>query len=103
MATMHRIRAKPASPTRAAAVAGYLATLDHPETAATRRVYAATLAALWATLGAERPVADLARAGCRRAARRLVHRPLGARAPATINRNLTPCARRSATGTTRAG
>lgn len=60
MATMHRIRAKPASPTRAAAVAGYLATLDHPETAATRRVYAATLAALWATLGAERPVADLA-------------------------------------------
>jgi hypothetical protein len=30
------------APTLAAAIAGYLATLDHPETAATRRVYAGT-------------------------------------------------------------
>jgi hypothetical protein len=57
VATMHRIRAEPASPTLAGAVAGYLATLDHPETTATRRVYAGTLAALCDTLGAERPVA----------------------------------------------
>ena len=39
---MHRIRVEPAGPTLAAAIAGYLATLDHPETAATRRVYAGT-------------------------------------------------------------
>lgn len=49
------IQAEPAGPTLAAAVAGYLVTLDHPENAATRRVYAGTLAALCATHGAERP------------------------------------------------
>ena len=37
LVTVHRIRVEPA-PTLAAAIAGYLATLDHPETAATRRV-----------------------------------------------------------------
>jgi hypothetical protein len=57
VATVHRLRVDPAGPTLAEAITGYLATLDHPETTATRRVYAGTLAALCDTLGAERPVA----------------------------------------------
>jgi hypothetical protein len=85
--TVHRIRAEPAGPTLTAAVAGYLATLDHPETAATRRVYAGTLAALCATLDAQRPVADLAeRAAAEQLAAWFTGR-WGARAPATFNRN----------------
>lgn len=41
-----RVGADAAGPTLAAAVAAYLATLDHPETAGTYRVYAGTLRAL---------------------------------------------------------
>jgi hypothetical protein len=38
----------------------YLSTLDAPESAGTRRVYAGTLTALREHLGADHPVADLA-------------------------------------------
>jgi integrase/recombinase XerC/integrase/recombinase XerD len=46
VATVHRLRVDPAGPTLAEAITGYLATLDHPETSGTRRVYAGTLRAL---------------------------------------------------------
>jgi integrase/recombinase XerC/integrase/recombinase XerD len=60
MATVHRLHANPAGPSLAEAIAGHLATLDHPETTGTRRVYAGTLTALRAELGADRLIADLA-------------------------------------------
>jgi hypothetical protein len=88
VATVDRIRTEPAGPALAAAVAHYLATLDHPETAATRRVYAGTLAAMCATLGAERPVADLAERVVAEQLAAWFSGRWGARASATFNRNL---------------
>jgi integrase/recombinase XerC/integrase/recombinase XerD len=85
---VHRLHSGPAGPTLAEAIASYLATLDHPETAGTRRVYRGTLAALRAEFGADRPVADLATPAT---AAQLVAWFTGrwsAWAPATFNRNL---------------
>jgi integrase len=88
VATVHRLRAEPTEPTLAEVIAGYLATLDHPETAGTRRVYAGTLTALRAELGGERPIADLAEAAVAAQLTAWFTRCWGARAPATYNRNL---------------
>jgi integrase/recombinase XerC/integrase/recombinase XerD len=72
----------------AEAIAGYLATLDHPETTGTRRVYTATLAAFRVEVGADRPVADLAEPATATQLTAWFTRCWGARAPATFNRNL---------------
>jgi integrase len=88
MATVHHLRTDPAGPTLAEAVAAYLATLDHPETAGTRRVYASTLAALRAELGADRLIADLADPAAATQLTAWFTRRWGARAPTTYNRNL---------------
>ena len=88
MATVHRIRTEPAGPTLAEAITGHLATLDHPETAGTRRVYAGTLAALQAALGANRPLADLAQPAVAEQLAAWFTGRWGPRAPATFNRNL---------------
>ena len=88
MATVHRLRTDPAGPTLDAAVAGYLATLDHPESAGTRRVYASTLAALRAELGADRPVADLAEPAAATQLTAWFTSRWAQQAPATFNRNL---------------
>jgi hypothetical protein len=40
MGTVRRIRQRAEAPTLSEAIAAYLATLDHPETAGTHRVYA---------------------------------------------------------------
>jgi integrase/recombinase XerC/integrase/recombinase XerD len=88
VATVHRLRADPAGPSLGEAITGYLATLDHPETTGTRRVYAGTLAALRAELGADRPVADLAVAAIAAQLTAWVTARWGQRAPATYNRNL---------------
>jgi integrase len=88
LATVHRLHANPAGPTLAEAIAGYLATLDHPETTGTRRVYAGTLAALRAELGADRPVADLANPASFTQLAAWFTGRWGALAPATFNRNL---------------
>jgi hypothetical protein len=101
--SVHRLRVGPAGPTLAEAIAGYLATLDHPETAGTRRVYGGILAALRDALGADLPVAEL---GQPAVAERLTgwftgHWALERRRRSTAT--WTRCAPRSATGTTRAG
>jgi len=57
--TVRRIRQRAEAPTLSEAIAAYLATLDHPETAGTRRVYASTLHQLRTYLGPELPVATL--------------------------------------------
>src|SRR5512132_3450600 len=88
VATVHRLRADPAGPTLAPAIDAYLATLDHPESAGTRRVYAGTLAALQAELGPDRPVADLATAASATQLVAWFAGRWGLRAPATFNRNL---------------
>ncbi len=85
-----------AAPTVGEAVAAYLATLDHPETAGTRRVYASTLRQLRDHLGAATAVADVETPD---AAARLADwftGRWGQSAPATFNRNLD--ALRSALG-----
>jgi integrase len=88
VATAHRLHANPATPTLAAAVTGYLATLDHPETTGTRRVYAGTLTALRDELGANRPVADLASPATAAQLTAWFTSRWGQQAPATFNRNL---------------
>jgi integrase len=88
VATVHCFHVDPAGPALAEAVAGYLATLDHPETAGTRRVYASTLAALCAKLGAERPIADLANPASAEQLAAWFTGRWGAQAPATFNRSL---------------
>jgi integrase/recombinase XerC/integrase/recombinase XerD len=85
---MHRLRTDRAGPSVAEAIAGYLATLDHPETTGTRRVYAGTLAALQAALGADRPLADLADAATATQLTTWFTSRWNQRAPATFNRNL---------------
>jgi integrase len=88
VATVHCLRPGPAGPSVAEAIAGYLATLDHPETAGTRRVYASTLAALCVELGADRSLASLADAAAATQLTAWFTGRWGARAPATFNRNL---------------
>ena len=88
MATVHRLRAGQAEPTLAEAIAAYLATLDHPENAGTRRVYAGTLASLRAELGAGCPVADLGEPAAAERLSAWFTARWGQRAPATFNRNL---------------
>ncbi len=88
MATVHRLRSHPTSPTVAMAVTGYLATLGHPETAGTRRVYAGTLGALQTALGADRPIADLAEPAAAEQLAAWFTGRWAQRAPATFNRNL---------------
>jgi integrase len=88
VATVHRLRADPAGPSLADAIAGYLATLDYPETAGTRRVYASTLTALRTELGADRPVASLADPATADQLAAWFTSRWGQRAPATFNRNL---------------
>jgi site-specific recombinase XerD len=88
MGTVRRIRRRAEAPTLSEAIAAYLATLDHPETAGTRRVYASTLRQLREHLGAEVPVAAVDEPDT---ATRLVGwfaDRWGTRAPATFNRNL---------------
>jgi integrase len=88
MATMHRLHPGSAGPSLGEAAAGYLATLDHPETAGTRRVYAGTLAALRAELGVDRSVASLADPAVAAQLVAWFTTRWGAQAPATFNRNL---------------
>jgi integrase/recombinase XerC/integrase/recombinase XerD len=83
------------APTVAEAVAAFLSTLDHPETAGTRRVYASTLRQLRGHLGPEVPVAVLDEPAASAVAHWFAER-WGAAAPATFNRNLD--ALRSAAG-----
>ena len=88
MGTVRRLRQRAEAATLDEAIAAYLATLDHPETAGTRRVYASTLRQLREHLGAELPVAALDEPA---AAARLVGflaDRWGSSAPATFNRNL---------------
>jgi hypothetical protein len=55
MGTVSRLRAA-AGPGVTEAIDGFLATLDHPESAGTRRVYAGTLRALRTHLGPATPL-----------------------------------------------
>ncbi|RZU53298.1 integrase/recombinase XerC/integrase/recombinase XerD [Krasilnikovia cinnamomea] len=84
------------APTVGAAIGAYLSTLDHPETAGTRRVYTSTLRQLRDHLGADHPLSALEQD---EDAARLVDwftRRWAEQAPATFNRNLD--ALRSAIG-----
>ena len=88
MGTGRRLSQRAEAPTLGEAIAAYLATLDHPENAGTRRVYASTLRQLREHLGAELPVAALDEPA---AAARLIGflaDRWGSSAPATFNRNL---------------
>ena len=69
-------------------VAAYLATLDHPESAATCRVYGYTLRALADRFGADTAVAALDGPAGAAALAGWFERAWGQRAPATSNRNL---------------
>jgi integrase len=87
MGTVIKLRAT-TGPTLAEAVDAFLSTLDHPETAGTRRVYAATLRQLRAHLGPDTPLHVLDDpAAAARLADWFTHR-WSQRAPATFNRNL---------------
>jgi integrase len=96
VATVNRFRVDRAGPTLAEAIAGYVATLDHPETAGTRRVYASTLRQLREHLGAEAPLVALDEPDTARRLAGWFADRWGTRAPATFNRNLD--AIRSAVG-----
>jgi integrase len=96
MGTVRRIRRRAEGPTLSEAIAAYLATLDHPETAGTRRVYGSTLRQLREHLGAEIPVAALDEPETARRLAGWFADRWGTRAPATFNRNLD--ALRSAVG-----
>jgi integrase len=92
MGTVHHLpagdAAAAAGPTLAAAVTAYLATLDHPETSGTHRVYAGTLRALRAQLGGDLPVAELADPAVAERLTAWFTDRWGQKAPATFNRNL---------------
>ena len=88
MGTVRRIRQRAEAPTLSEAIAAYLATLDHPETAGTRRVYASTLRQLARHLGAEVPVAALDEPDTAKRLAGWFADRWGTRAPATFNRNL---------------
>jgi integrase len=94
--TVRRIRRRAEGPTLSGATAAYLATLDHPENAGTRRVYASTLRQLRGHLGGEVPVAALDEPDTARRLGGWFADHWGTRAPATFNRNLD--ALRSAVG-----
>jgi integrase len=96
MGTVRMIRQRAAVPTLSEAITAYLATLDHPETAGTRRVYASTLRQLREHLGGEVPVAVLDEPGTAKRLAGWFADRWGTRAPATFNRNLD--AIRSAVG-----
>jgi hypothetical protein len=87
MGTVSRLP-RPATPTTAEAIATYLNTLDHPENAGTRRVYASTLRQLRTHLGDDLPVGDLGNATTGAALGDWFGDQWGTRAPATFNRNL---------------
>jgi len=84
------------APTVAEAVAAFLSTLDHPETAGTRRVYASTLRQLRDHLGPEALVAVLDEPAMASTVAGWFVERWGPAAPATFNRNLD--AMRSAAG-----
>jgi integrase len=90
MGTVHRIHSGTSGtrPSVAAAVAAYLATLEHPETAGTRRVYSSTLRQLVTHLGAGQPLTVLAHASATDELAAWFTDRWGAKAPATFNRNL---------------
>jgi integrase len=85
---VRRITQRAEAPTVSEAIVGYLATLDHPETAGTRRVYASTLRQLHEHLGAELPVADLDEPDTAKRLAGWFADRWGSSAPATFNRNL---------------
>jgi len=96
MGTVRRIRQRAEAPTLSEAIAAYLATLDHPETTGTRRVYGSTLRQLREHLGVELPVAALDEPGTATRLAGWFANRWGTCAPATFNRNLD--AIRSAVG-----
>ncbi len=83
MGTVHQLSASRESATLGEAAAAYLASLDHPESAGTRRVYGSTVRALVAEFGTEADAAGLRAA----AVSAWFTRAWGGRAPATWNRN----------------
>jgi integrase len=95
MGTVSRLP-RPSTPTAAEAIMAYLATLDHPESAGTRRVYASTLRQLRTHLGDDLPIGELDNAATGTAVSDWFTGRWGSRAPATFNRNLD--AIRSAVG-----
>ena len=70
------------------AIDGFLANLDHPETAGTRRVYASTLRQVREHLGAATPLVVLDTPAAAAALVAWFTARWGERAPATFNRNL---------------
>jgi integrase/recombinase XerC/integrase/recombinase XerD len=87
MGTVSRLRPV-AGPDVAEAIDGFQATLDHPETAGTCRVYASTLRQLRAHLGPAAPLAVLDEPAAAAALVAWFTAQWGKRAPATFNRNL---------------
>jgi integrase/recombinase XerC/integrase/recombinase XerD len=88
MGTVRRLSQRAEAPTLGEAIAAYLASLDHPETAGTRRVYASTLRQLREHLGAELPVAALDEPATATRLVGFIADRWGSSAPATFNRNL---------------
>lgn len=78
------------------AIVAYLATLDHPESAGTKRVYAGTLRALRTTLGAQAALAELDTPATAKKVTGWFETTWGTKAASTYNRNLD--ALRSAIG-----
>ena len=87
MGTVRRLRSV-AGPSVVEAIDGFLATLDHPETAGTRRVYASTLRQVREHLGAATPLAVLDTPAAAAGLVAWFTVRWGERAPATFNRNL---------------
>ena len=88
MSAVHRITRPARGPTVGEAVAAYLATLDHPESAGTRRVYAATLRALRTAFDAQTPLVVLAEPAQVQTLTVWFEQSWGHKAAATYNRNL---------------
>jgi len=88
MGTVSRIRPAAAGVSVTAAIDGFLSTLDHPETAGTRRVYAGTLPALRTHLGPAAPLAVLDDPSTPAGLVDWFTRRWADAAPATFNRNL---------------
>jgi integrase/recombinase XerC/integrase/recombinase XerD len=86
--TVRRITQRAETPTLGEAIAAYLATLDYPETAGTRRVYASTLRQLREHIGAAVAVATLDQPVIAERLAGWFGDRWGSRAPATFNRNL---------------
>ena len=83
MGTVHQLGTSRETATLGEAASAYLASLDHPESAGTRRVYGSTLRALLAEFGADGDLGSLRPA----AVAAWFSRAWGDRAPATWNRN----------------